>query len=305
MNFFNKLLDFFRFLFTSQLKFGVPLQRERRTEEPVVNTKSPNTVQYNPSTGSYVTPMPSRATGLLSGTDFCKSIWDLPSNQEREDLIFAEIKKGNIPEFMKKFCEVKIVSGIDTIKFYVTPDYVSIGSDNDFVRMPMYPLTAQKVADMMNCILPTVKMVDIIFQNALQKLYAIPYGPPYNNEMESIKRFLAHNEMIKSKYPNYQKGLLAAGHKKDIILSNGLAPNNPNKRVGIYGWQMANGQPIQGGNGNITSHSSFYSDYSHGVRLISKTATLNGQSINILTLLTDPKYATMLNREGVLTFLRY
>ena len=42
------------------------------------------------------------------------------------------------------------------------PDYLAVGSDDDFVRMPMTPQTAQQIADLFGCILPTRKMVDAI-----------------------------------------------------------------------------------------------------------------------------------------------
>ena len=44
----------------------------------------------------------------------------------------------------------------------VMPDYLAVGSDDDFVRMPMTPQTAQQIADLFGCMLPTRKMVDAI-----------------------------------------------------------------------------------------------------------------------------------------------
>ena len=42
----------------------------------------------------------------------------------------------------------------------VMPDYLAVGSDDDFVRMPMRPQTAQQIADAFGCVLPTRKIVD-------------------------------------------------------------------------------------------------------------------------------------------------
>ena len=52
---------------------------------------------------------------------------------------------------------------------------------------------------------------------------------------------------------------LTAGHKKDVVLTNKLSPNNPNKRVAIFGWIKSDGKPIQGL--NYWSHSDIYVDY--------------------------------------------
>lgn len=42
------------------------------------------------------------------------------------------------------------------------PDYPTIGMDNDFCRVAMAPITAQKLADLFGATLPTAKLVDDI-----------------------------------------------------------------------------------------------------------------------------------------------
>ena len=49
-------------------------------------------------------------------------------------------------------------------RFWIMPDYLAIGADDDFVRIPMSPITAQSVADKFGCLLPTRKMVDEIYR---------------------------------------------------------------------------------------------------------------------------------------------
>ncbi len=60
--------------------------------------------------------------------------------------------------------------------YYVTPDYLGIGSDADFVRMPMMPGTAQQIADLFQCILPARKMVNDIYAQAQVKLAPYPFN---------------------------------------------------------------------------------------------------------------------------------
>ncbi len=46
------------------------------------------------------------------------------------------------------------------------PDYLSIGSNDDWARIPLSPMAAQQIADSLNCFLPTRKMVDDIYKAA-------------------------------------------------------------------------------------------------------------------------------------------
>ena len=86
---------------------------------------------------------------------------------------------------------------------------------------------------------------------------------------------------------------LTAGDKKDIVLTNRLA-SNPG-RVAIYGWHWPGGTPIQP---LSTVHGAAYADYSHGVRLVSETAFVNGRAVPLGDLLADARYGPLLNNEG-------
>ena len=69
---------------------------------------------------------------------------------DREEAIARELLRGNIcPDFLRKFQAVTI-RGKDkaarehTATVEVMPDYLAVGSDTDFVRVPMTPQTAQR-----------------------------------------------------------------------------------------------------------------------------------------------------------------
>jgi hypothetical protein len=66
-------------------------------------------------------------------------------------------------------------------------------------------------------------------------------------------------------------------------------------RVAIYGWHRPDGTPIQP---LSTVHGARYADYSHGVRLISLVAYVDGQARSLLELLEDPQFAETLSDEG-------
>jgi hypothetical protein len=87
--------------------------------------------------------------------------------------------------------------------------------------------------------------------------------------------------------------MLMAGQKKDLVVSNRLWRKTG--RVAIYGWHRGNGTPIQP---LSTVHGARYADYSHGVRLVSAVAFVNGQARSIFDILEDPRLAGIVSDEG-------
>ena len=124
--------------------------------------------------------LPPRATNAPSGGEFAKKISALDlAPRERE--ITAQIFAGNVPDFLRKLCPVTVTNITDGVTntgtFYVTPDYLAIGLDADYLLMPISGNTAQRIADRLNCVLPTRKMVDEIYAAAELKLAPSPSRP--------------------------------------------------------------------------------------------------------------------------------
>src|SRR3974390_3674529 len=88
-------------------------------------------------------------------------------------------------------------------------------------------------------------------------------------------------------------GALVSGDKKDVVMSHRLTMNLG--RIAIYGWHRGPGQPIQP---LSTVHGANYADYSHGIRLISEWALVNGKLQSIRQLLQDPATAKVFSDEG-------
>lgn len=253
-------------------------------------------------TGNQSSLIPERDTNAISGSSFIQKNINFKSGI-REDRILQEFLSGNIPNFLRKFIPITVTDGTDSIVYLVMPDYLSIGSDSDYVRMPTNPLTAQKIADKYDCTLPTRKMVNDIWKHSDNKLEPLPWGPPYDDSMSYTERFGIHNSRIQNQLSDKNPFLLTSGHKKDIVLTNKLTPNNPNKRVAIYGWIHTNGQAIQGL--NHVSHDDKYSDYAHGTRLISNDVLVNGTLTKIQHIFSDASLAHLVSDEGPLTFQNY
>ncbi|MFO0722973.1 MAG: peptidoglycan-binding domain-containing protein [Myxococcota bacterium] len=248
--------------------------------------------------------LPPRRADAMTGSQFLESTKGM-SRADREAAILREIQAGNVPDFARQMKEVQ-VSSVDkdgqrhTGTIRVMPDYLAIGSDKDFVRIPMDPLTAQKIADQTGTSLPTKKIVDDVYKQAEVKLrpQPLPAGP----QMMSNDYYARHQGLVESQRQGQdaELGALTAGHQKDVVITNRLA-DHPD-RVAIYGWHQPNGKPIQP---LSTVHENTYADYSHGVRLVSGTMVVDGVERPIAEVLQDPKLAGLVSDEGAIRRPRY
>ncbi|MGC3956890.1 MAG: hypothetical protein QM813_02650 [Verrucomicrobiota bacterium] len=248
--------------------------------------------------------LPARPANALTGSQLATNASFLTTNLAvREAFIRSEILSGNVPDFLRKLCPIRLTdmgdSGIN-IEIYVTPNYLAIGSDADYRLIPMRPETAQAIADATGCLLPTRKLVDDIYQSAEVKLppQPLPPGPTMTTPIV----FLQHSDIVRTQLMGHVTLPIAlvAGHQKDIVITARLT-NAPTK-VAIYGWHNTNGVAIQP---LYLGHTSAWVDYSHGIRLVSQTALLNGQPTNVITLLADTNLCHFLSDEGVITQPRY
>jgi len=248
---------------------------------------------------SQTLPLPPRPQSAPTGSQFYAIIAPL-SRTAREDTIFNHVMSGNIPDFLRTLDTITVTKSITgtqyTLQYYVTPDYLSIGSDSDYFLMPMTPILAQRLANALNCTLPTKIMVDQIYAAADIKLRPQPIPPDAN--MTTVPRFWQHNDSVKAlRTPlleTFPLGSLVGGTKKDIIIDKKIyswLKTNVPKPVVIYGWHQLNGSPIQP---TYNGHGETYVDYSHGVRLVQRLATINGAEVSLIDIVQDPTYYSLI-----------
>lgn len=222
------------------------------------------------------------------------------SGSGRDNRMVQEALAGNVPSHLRELHPVTFNGTVGgrtvEVTICVTPDYLAIGSDRDNVRVPLGLPAALRVAEAFDMMLPTTTMVDAIYQQADVRVAPSPMTP--GASMSSTNYFVRHNETVVGQFARAgaRDGMLVAGHKKDLVLANRLS-RNPG-RVAIYGWHRTNGRAIQP---LSTVHGEYYADYSHGIRLVSRTAFVNGRAVDLRELLTDERYAGFLNSDGALT----
>jgi hypothetical protein len=249
--------------------------------------------------------LPPRGTNALGGKAFAEKVSAL-SFAEREQEILNEVLAGNVPALFRKFCPVTVmnIAGDKTniATFYAAPEYLAIGSDEDYFLTPISPNTAQRIADQLGCVLPTRKMVDAIYASAEVKLAPAPIPP--SAAMTTVPVFVQHNEMVRTQRVAFVKehplGALVAGHKKDVVISRQLS--SVTNRVAIYGWHQTNGAAIQP---LYLGHTAAWVDYSHGIRLVQRDMMVNGEAKTVADVLADPRLCGLISDEDVITNARY
>src|SRR5262245_26161360 len=132
---------------------------------------------------------PPRDTSAMGGRAFMETIKGEgpPSDWvKRENAIVAELSAGNMPDGLLKWIKINISysgkGGPLTGTFEVLPDYLAVGSNSDYVHVPLDPVSAQLVADRFDTILPTAKMCHAIYLqtatknriNAIERDYFLP-----------------------------------------------------------------------------------------------------------------------------------
>ncbi len=249
--------------------------------------------------------LPPRPPGAKSGSQVKADIENL-ARQDRENQVLDEIMSGNVPDYLRALKPVTVSATIGgtphTVTYYVTPDYLSVGIEGDFFRMPMTPILAQWIADRTQCVMPTRKMVNDIWSVATVKMDPQPIPP--SAQMITVPVFYTHHQMVESSRTQLGKplGPLIAGIKKDVCISP-VTPTKPSPlRVAIYGWHYISGTPIQP---LSWVHENTYADYSHGIRLVQSQMLLDGVTTTVESVWAHPTLCALLSDEGVVTPPRY
>lgn len=247
-----------------------------------------------------VLPQYPAAEERLTGTDFFARA-NLLSIATRDSLATMEILKGNFPRRMNRW--VSIQSSIQApdgnsivATYQVTADYLSLGTDADWCRVPLTPMAGQRIADAWGCFLPTQKIVDAIYQAAKVKLEPVPM---YAYRDSPVTMFQHH--LIIEGQRKGREGLIA-GIKKDVVLSPIVPAHAKPNREAIYGWHRMTGKAIQP---LYAGHVNWYVDYSHGIRLIRNTILVNGKKMDYRDVLKDTLLRSLLTDESAAPMLRY
>ncbi len=246
---------------------------------------------------SLVESIPKREVRAPSGSAVMERLTK-KGGTARDQEVVRHVLSGNVPSFLRQLSPVSIAGTLASgqpvlVTICVMPEYLAVGDDRDFVRVPMGLGAAARIAEAFDFLLPTPRMVDAIYAQARIRVAPSPMKP--TSQMSSTAYLVTHNDTVDRQVSQLGKpgAALTAGHKKDLVLSNRLI-SKPG-RVAIYGWHRPNGKPIQP---LSTVHGAEYADYSHGVRLVSRIAYVNGEERPLQDILGDKALASVLTGEG-------
>lgn len=255
--------------------------------------------------------LPPRAAAAAAGSALAAQLTDVPL-AEREDRIWSEFAAGNVPSFLRQLVPVEFTGTVDGEQHHATiwctPDWLGVGADDDWLRVPMTPRLAQRLADRLDAVLPTRRLVDAIAAAAAVRIAPFPFHPK-DHDIMAWPLFVRHHDEVERQLaaaspdtsPDARPhGRLVVGAHKDLVLSPLLAEWPT--RVCIYGWHRLDRTAIQP---LSKVHGSTYVDYSHGTRLVARRMLVDGEPRDLAALLGDPRWSTLVSDEGPLPAAHY
>jgi hypothetical protein len=232
--------------------------------------------------------LPERAAGGAGGTTIAEQIRELDLDA-REERIFREVARGNVPSWLRRLEPVELESELDgrlhRVTFWVTPDYLAVGSDEDYFIVPLSPATARRVAALVGGSLPTPRMVDATWASARAKLVPIRIRP--DEQRATVRYFERHDRLVQAQARQHRvrPGDFVAGHKVDVVLARAEAGAWEHA---VYGWHRSNGRPIQP-LFPVAGESAPY--FSMGVRLVHRRVLIDGVPADLADLPRDRRLA--------------
>lgn len=238
---------------------------------------------------------------MITGADVAQALLPLTGEEREKKLFSLAIDKRNYPDFFWQFqpvtVQAQIGNNVRTLVVRVAPDWLCLGTVNDYLRTPQWPAYAAKLAEAFDCVLPTTVLSNAIWDQSIVKgpLQVVPEALPVPSaRMETTAAWISSQKLTQQVLgPDYvhYPGPLAAGFKKDLV----LGPHLDGQRVAIYGARWPNGVIVQP---YSTIHAASYSDYSHGTRLIDANALLDGRTVRLPDLAVDPQLWPLVSNAG-------
>ena len=268
---------------------------------------------------------PSGAPGGRAFMDTIKGETDPRDWAARENAIIAQLVSGNMPDSLLTWIKIDLAYKTLTGSVQVLPDYLAVGSDGDYVHVPLDPVSAQLVADKLDAILPTARICHAIYKQTPEKNRINAIERDYWQDKQALRRtakpgrtqvssaaYLEHSEAIQArmKSEGISLGELVAGHKKDVVISRRLL-SDVNK-IAFHGFYDSKGYPHEPCYENpdrapkpscdkesaVLAHHRRFSDYSQGVRLVHPWMVVNGERRKVAEVLANKDLSLLISNEG-------
>jgi hypothetical protein len=243
----------------------------------------------------------------VSGSDLITQYGLIADPTARHMFVIQQVAALNMPSSMLSFVTIKVTGQKGTeVEFEVSPHPLRIGTDKDWIEVPLDGPHSLAAAKLVGCTLPTLwmaKQTDLMvrktrgmvhFFDALEitNMTTIDWDPkrPDGSLLRSPALFQRRNELLQAwltenKFENQR---LVGGYYKDIIqpdLSDGLLVKN---RLWTYGGYDDQGDLIQPVSG---MHLSNYFDYATLPRFVKLWLKVDDQKMTINDFTNNADYA--------------
>ena len=206
-------------------------------------------------------------------------------SKEREELIVRAVMRGayDPPEWRTITSNYKGRRG----QIQVSSDALTILG----VRVDVTAEGAQRIADALGTILPTPRILQLVWEQADVRLE--PCNSTPDATMASTARMIQHSECVDQRIAG-RKGMVA-NEGKHWVLSNRIAGKE--NLAANYGWFVKGRRPIQTVG---TRHDTAHTDYSQIVRLVKPLMKVDGREMDIRQVGRSPELWGLASDEGPL-----
>lgn len=210
-------------------------------------------------------------------------------SKEREELLLGAVAKGALDPI--QWTTITSNYRGRRAEIQVTTDALTILG----VRFDLTAEGAQRIADELHAILPTPRILQLIWEQADVRLQ--PCTLPADAQMASTARMIQHSACVDERIAG-RKGMVA-NEGKHWVLTNRIAGNK--NLAANYGWFVKGRRPIQTVG---TAHDTAHTDYSQIVRLVKPIVKVDGREIDIRHVGRSPELWGLVSDEGPLLVWR-
>lgn len=190
--------------------------------------------------------------------------------------------------------------------FVVAEDALSLGEPDDFFRCNFTYAASQHICDALGLVLPTSKMVDLVYSQAENVCEPRIQAP--SAAMSSTNAMVKHSSDINRLLDGKGSGLTCNVGKWWVISKEAFAL--PSRAVN-YGW-FSNSSPYRSANGLrhvwqpvSTAHNFYHRDYSQVLVPVWKEMLVDGVVVPIEYVISNPELCRMISYDGPLSSMHH
>lgn len=218
----------------------------------------------------------------------------------REAALLEAVRDGRAAPVA--WTEIHSEHGDRCATLFVSADALRLGDELDSIRVNASARTTQQIADAFGCILPTTRICNLIWEQAVVRLSPCLQAPDMH--MADTSRLLQHHAAVEAKLAG-RAGLIE-NIGKHWVLTNRL--HGTRNKAANYGWFDARAlyrvgkyrlwQPLG------LAHNLEHCDYSQVVRLVQRRCLIDGAERDLADVMVDPELARLVSDEGPLRLTR-